>query len=140
MEATQLVNLTIEEVKKSISAGEKDSPMFKNIGECDEEIEITEAGRKLFARLGRKGGSRSSRKKTEASILNGRLGGYRAVSYQVLNLDTRKAYNVLSNNPTTAIKRAAEVEAGKHLHGSAIWEGEIASFAGKGRWKIISEQ
>jgi len=63
MEATQLVNLTIEEVKKSISAGEKDSPMFKNIGECDEEIEITEAGRKLFARLGRKGGSRSSRKR-----------------------------------------------------------------------------
>lgn len=114
--------------------------MFNNIGECDEEIEITENDRKLFARLGRKGGSRSSRKKTEASKLNGQLGGYRAVSYQVLNLDTLKAYSVQSNNPTTAIKRAAEAEAGKHLRGSAIWEGEIASFAGKGHWKIILGQ
>lgn len=105
--------------------------------EYDYEIEITEDDRKLFARLGRKGGSRSSDKKTEASIRNGQLGGYRALPYQVLNLDTGKAYRVLSNNPTTAIKRAAEVEAGKHLRGSAIWEGEIASFAGKGRWKII---
>jgi hypothetical protein len=106
------------------------------MGKYDEEIEITENDRKLFSRLGRKGGSRSSKKKTEASMRNGRLGGHKALPYQVLNLDTRKAYNVLSNNPTTAIKRAAEAEAGKHLRGSAMWEGEIANFAGKGRWKI----